>query len=55
MEKKNSDVVTGVNLPMLLETALQRQGASLSELAKIAKEAGMTGIVVLSEKMLSNE
>lgn len=55
MENKNLDVVTGVNLPMLLETALRRKGMSLSEVATVAKEAGTSGIVVVSEKMQSNK
>ena len=55
MENKNVDVVTGVNLPMLLETAMQRQEMSLREVAGVAKEAGTSGIVVVSEKMQSND
>ncbi len=55
MENKNVDVVTGVNLPMLLETAMQRQEMSLREVAAVAKEAGTSGIVIVSEKMQSND
>jgi PTS system mannose-specific IIA component len=55
MENKNVEVVTGVNLPMLLETAMQRQEMSLREVAAVAKEAGTSGIVIVSEKMQSNE
>jgi mannose PTS system EIIA component len=43
------DVVTGVNLPMLLETALQRDSASLSELTALAEEAGAGSVKVLSK------
>lgn len=42
-------VVTGVNLPMLIETALQREGRSLAELAQVARQAGLDGIKSLSE------
>lgn len=42
------DVVTGLNLPMVLEVILQRNNLSLSEIAMLAKEAGKEGIKVLS-------
>jgi PTS system mannose-specific IIA component len=45
------DVVTGVNLGMLLETAFQREGNTLAGLAGIAREAGCSSVKVLSEIM----
>ena len=47
----NVDVVTGVNLGMLLETAFQREGNTLAGLAGIAREAGCSSVKVLSEIM----
>jgi mannose/fructose/sorbose-specific phosphotransferase system IIA component len=44
-------VVTGLNLPMLLETVMQREGKSAAELAKSAAESGKTGIKTLQELM----
>ncbi|MDR3357966.1 MAG: PTS sugar transporter subunit IIA [Desulfovibrio sp.] len=42
------EVVTGVNLPMLLKVFTQRSG-KLDELARIAYEAGINGIFVAGE------
>ena len=36
--------LTGVNLPMLLEALINREGKSLEELAEACIEAGQTGI-----------
>jgi len=44
-------VVTGLNLPMLLETVLQREGKTAAELAKSAAESGRTGIKTLQETL----
>jgi mannose PTS system EIIA component len=44
-------VVTGLNLPMLLETVMQREGKTAAELAKNAAESGKTGIKTLQELM----
>ena len=54
MENDRIEVVTGANLPMLLESAMQREGTSLRGLASIAKNAGIEAIVTLSEKMQSD-
>jgi mannose/fructose-specific phosphotransferase system component IIA len=43
------EVVTGVNLGMLIETALQRENTSLAELGAIARDAGTSSVKVLSE------
>ena len=43
------EVITGVNLPMLVETALQRESASLADLTLTAQEAGSGSIKVLSQ------
>jgi mannose/fructose/sorbose-specific phosphotransferase system IIA component len=49
MQREGIEVVTGVNLPMLAELLVQREGKSLEELIDIAKEAGTSGIRTLSE------
>ncbi len=45
LEKHKVEVVTGVNLPMLLKVFTCRD-LELSELARIAEDAGKNGIVV---------
>ena len=49
MQREGIEVVTGVNLPMLAELLVSREGRSLAELVNIAKEAGTSGIRTLSE------
>lgn len=49
MQREGIGVVTGVNLPMLAELLVLREGSSLDELVDIAKEAGTSGIRTLSE------
>jgi PTS system mannose-specific IIA component len=53
MSRKNIEVITGMNLPMLLELAVQRQGQDLATVAQIALEAGTTGIRTLSQTLKS--
>lgn len=38
------EVVSGTNVPMLLDVALRRESMSLDELVEIAKESGVSGI-----------
>lgn len=48
--RPDADVVTGVNLPMLVEVLGRRMlGATLAELVEVARTAGSTGVQVLSE------
>jgi PTS system mannose-specific IIA component len=51
MSRKNIEVITGMNLPMLLELAVQRQGQDLATVAQIALEAGTTGVRTLSQTL----
>ena len=48
------DVLTGVNLPMVVEVAQNRQRLTLSELGEKAKEAGTRGIA-LGGKLLKSQ
>lgn len=43
-KNKNIQIVTGVNLPMLLEASLYMEGKSLEEVKAIATEAGRASI-----------
>ncbi|MDE3997623.1 PTS mannose transporter subunit IIAB [Glaesserella parasuis] len=46
--KENMDIVTGVNVPMLVETFMARDdGPSLSELVEVALETGRLGVRAL--------
>jgi PTS system mannose-specific IIA component len=49
MQREGIKVVTGVNLPMLAELLVMREGSSLEELTDIAKEAGISGVRTLTE------
>jgi mannose PTS system EIIA component len=49
LEDGKVDVVTGVNLPMLMKLANLRQGKSLAEVALALKASGQAGITVASE------
>jgi len=43
------EVVSGVNLPMLLEVVLNRESKSLREIREVAVEAGKRGILSVNE------
>jgi len=47
------EVVTGVNLPMLIKAATSRQGKTLAELASLVCEAGRGAISVAGEILSS--
>lgn len=51
LARDHTEVITGVNLPMLLEVALQRQNQSFARLVEIAKEAAMSSVRTLSESL----
>ena len=49
LTREKTKVITGVNLPMLLEVMLSREMASFDEAANIAKDSGVVGIKMLPE------
>jgi PTS system mannose-specific IIA component len=50
-ERDDVELITGVNLPMLLEVALSREGAAFDVVVGTAKQAGLNSIKVLSESL----
>lgn len=48
------DVISGMNLPMLLETVMNKASADLEALIEIATQAGMDGVRVLKQ-LLNNQ
>jgi len=54
LKEEMVEVLTGVNLPMVVEVAQNRERLSLNELGEKAQEAGMRGIA-LAGKLLKSE
>ncbi|MGQ4892850.1 MAG: PTS sugar transporter subunit IIA [Candidatus Njordarchaeia archaeon] len=53
-ERDDVEIVSGVNVPMLLSVALERDDVEgVKELAKIALESGKEGIVDVRERIVS--
>lgn len=55
LPRRNTDVITGVNLPMLLEVIMAREGASFDALLGIAEQAGAGSVRVLSKSLADLE
>ncbi len=49
LENKKVEVVTGVNMPMLLTLASYRKGKTLREISSLVKESGRRSIVLARE------
>ncbi len=49
LDERHVEVVTGLNLPMLIKLATFREEVSLEELARLIKEYGQRNISVASE------
>lgn len=49
LQEGKVEVVTGVNVPMLMKLAQLREGKTLGEIARVLKESGQAGITVASE------
>jgi mannose/fructose-specific phosphotransferase system component IIA len=43
------DVVTGVNLPMIIKIANQKEGDTLESLARIVRDQGRSSIAMASD------
>lgn len=55
LQKDTAEVVTGVNLPMVLAIAHNRKGKGLAEVAEMAKSAGQRSISLASELLKPKE
>jgi mannose PTS system EIIA component len=49
LQEDRVEVLSGLNLPMLIQVSNSREGRSLKELAKVVKEAGQRNINLASE------
>jgi len=52
--EENLEVITGVNLPMLLNALTKRDGKGIKELAQLLKENGRSNIYIASEILSAN-
>jgi PTS system mannose-specific IIA component len=52
--EENLEVITGVNLPMLLNALTKRDGKDIKELAQLLKENGRSNIYIASEILSAN-
>src|SRR5215831_1897845 len=56
LKKDRVEIVTGVNLPMVLKCAtLQESGKSVGEIARLARDRGQRSICVASDLLASEE
>ncbi len=51
LENKNIEVVTGVNMPMLLTLSSYRRGRSLREICRLTKKSGRRSIILAKKLM----
>ena len=51
---KNIEVITGVNIPMMLETLILRTSQDLEQLVIKAETTGINGITILDKNILEN-
>jgi PTS system mannose-specific IIA component len=49
LEKEEVEVVTGVNIPMLLTLSSYRRGRSLKEIGSLVKRSGRRSIILVKE------
>jgi len=49
LEKERVEVVTGVNMPMLLTLSSYRKGGSLREIGRLVKKSGRRSIILANE------
>jgi PTS system mannose-specific IIA component len=55
LEEGRVEVVTGVNLPMLVKVARPKGGTDIHELAEVARDYGRRNISVASDLLSSRE
>ncbi len=55
LQKNTVEIVTGLNLPMVIAIAQNREGHSLAEIADMAKTAGKRSISLASELLTPKE
>lgn len=51
---ENIEVITGVNIPMIIETLVLRASQDLKQLVQSAKDIGVSGITVLEKNIDEN-
>lgn len=51
---ENIEVITGVNIPMIIETLVLRSSQDLKQLVQSAKDIGVSGITVLEKNIDAN-
>lgn len=54
LDEGKVEVISGINLPMILQAAEHREGASLSELGAALKDTGRENISLASELLKKN-
>lgn len=54
LEEGKVEVISGLNLPMLLQVALHREGASLNELGQVLQAVGREHISLASDLLKKN-
>jgi PTS system mannose-specific IIA component/PTS system mannose-specific IIB component len=54
VRNENMEIVTGVNLPMILEVLGSREFSNISELVKISENSGKNAIKTLSKNFKEN-
>jgi PTS system mannose-specific IIA component len=55
LEQNKIEIVTGVNLPMLIKAASMKEDASLIDLARTLREHGRNAIWVASDLLTSDQ
>ncbi len=55
LNEENTEVISGVNLPMLLKLSTLKSDTGLSEAVKIAEKAGRDNIIVASKLLNNNQ
>ncbi len=54
LDGSNIEVITGVNLPMVITALTKRTGRSMDELVRVLKSSGCNNIYIASEVLAAN-